>query len=323
MASLDDGIANLQKFIGEAGGSAAYLLQASGLLETAAEKIEGLDQEAQTDIGAVNRILSEAEGDLASARSGAVEALTSLGQLAEEAADDTLDTREGELEDAGDETEQAAETVRDDLDEAYSRLDDDGFRPHDTAMDDLGTGALDAKDAAEQAFEALADDVASLSSRGQALGDGAASGLAETESEVEAEVTVLAGRFDAVKDVWHDSIDGGLQASCDEVGAALQQIYTDWEGAVGGVAEALGDAAGAPMERVASYLEKDAHQGVEDAVGETLRGPAEALLTESAQVGGAAEGAAVVAESVGVLVGDLRVSVSVVGQIDKMLSELG
>jgi hypothetical protein len=323
MASLDDGISNLQSFIGEATGSANYLMQASGRLEATNTAIEQLEQEAQGDIGETNRVLVEAESELAESRASAVEALEALAQTAEEGADDTLETKRGELEDAGDETEQAAEAARDDLAESYDRLEAEGFRGHADALDDLGAGVENAKNAAERAFEELTDEVSSLSDRGEALGDAVAAGLAETESEVEQEVTVLAGRFDAVKDVWHQSIDEGLRASCDEVGGELQRIYTDWGAAVGEIADELGEDCSTPLDGVSTFVEQQAHQALEEAVGEMLRGPADHLLSEEGLAGAAAEAASVVAEAVGDIVEDLRVSVNVVGQIDRMLNELG
>lgn len=322
MAGIDESVGNLEQFIGEASSASAYLLQASSRLDNASDAIDRLEQEAQGDIGGTNDSLSEAESALADAHASAMSALEELAQAAEEAASSTLDATQGDLEEAVEETEDAAGTVRDDLDEAYDRLSEDGFREHTTAMEDLGTAADGASDDARAAFGGLADAVASLTARGESLREAVSGGLSETETEVEQEVDGLSDRFDAVKEVWHQQIDETLSAECSSVGDELHGAYASWADAVGDVADELKDGCRGPLDEFGGFLEEQAFQALEEAVGQLLRGGAEQALAEEGLSAGESETASAIAEALAEITPDLRIAVSVVGEIDRLLDEL-
>lgn len=323
MAAVDDSVANLQKFCGEAEGATSHLTHSNVQLQEVAEAIEQLGQRAQSGIADLNEALQEGLQALGDGREAVVTALDGVASEAEESVSDTLDAKESELEDAVRETEDAAETARDDLEQACDRVTDDGFRLHLEALSNLDSGLTDAEHDGQEAFLSLAGEIQALEARGAALRDEAGNALAEAESEAEQEASGLGERFDSAKTEWAQTIDEGVRESCEEVGVQVQQLYADWGDAVGGVADEIGEECAAPLEQAATFLEQESHQALEQAVGLLLRDPSDALLAEQGEAASVLEAGSAVAEALLELVPDLRVSVSVVGEIDRLLNELG
>ena len=322
MSSVDESVANLQQFIGEASSASAYLTSAASRLDNASGRIDELEQDAQEDIGGTNEALAEAESRLAADRTSALGAMEELAQVAEEAGSSTIDAQQDRLEDGADETEDAAGSARDDLDDAYDRVSEDGFRESLSSLQVLGSAADEGADHATTAFSGLAEAVTALTSRGDALRESVANGLGETETEVEQETQGLGERFDAVKQTWHQEIDDVLSAECAETGDELQSAYAGWGEAVGELADDLREKCTASNEELAGFLEDESPQALEEAVGEMLRGEAEQLLAEEGLSAAEGEAGTAITEALAGIVGDLRISVNVVGDIDRLLDEL-
>lgn len=322
MSGYDESVANLQQFIGETSSASAYLTSAAARLDNASSRIDELEQDAQGDVGDTNEALAEAEERLAAGRESALGALEALAQVAEEGASSAIDAQQDRLEDAAQETEDAAEAAREDLEDAYDRLSEDGFRETESSLADLGSAADDASNDATTSFGGLADAVTALTGRGDTLRGSVSDGLGEVETEVEAETQGLGERFDAVKQTWHQQVDDVLSAECAETGDELQSAYSAWGEAVGQVADDLREKCTAAAEELAGFLDEQAHQALETAVGEMLRGEAEQLLAEEGASAAAGEAAAAIGEALAAILGDLRIAVNVVGDIDRLLDEL-
>lgn len=323
MASVDDSVANLQKFIGEAEAAASHLTHSNVQLQEISEGVEQLGQRAQSEIADLNGALQDGLQELGSGREALVTALEGVADEADESVSDAIDAKESDLEDAVREMEDEAESSKDELEQACDRVTDDGFRVHAEALQNLESGLDDAQQASEEAFESLAGEVQSLQARGEAVKEETAGALAEAESEAEREAADLGERFDAARTEWAQTIDEGLRESCEEVGGQVQQLYADWGEAVGGLAGEIDEECAPPFEAAATFLEQESYQALEQAVTELLQTPSEALLVEQGEAAGVLEAGSAVAEALTVLIPDLRVSVSVVGEIERLLNELG
>jgi hypothetical protein len=321
MSGIDESVANLEQFIGEASSASSYLVSASSRLDKVSGAIDTTEQDAQDDIGDTNEVLATAETRLGEARTAAIGALETLAQSAEEA-QGAIDEKQGALDDAAGEAEDGAGDARDDLDDGYDRISADGFREHTAAAEDLGAAADGAADEATGIFGRLSDGLTELTTRAGTLRESVSGGLGDTEAAVEEETEGLGDRFDAVKETWHQQIDDVLSQECSATGDELHGAYAAWGDAVGEVADELRESCAKPAGELASFLDEDAHQALEQAVGELLRGEADQLLAEEGLCAAGSEAAGAISEALAEIVGDLRVSVNVVGEIDRLLDEL-
>ncbi len=320
---LDDSIAKLEKFCADTGQAAGHLVHSGDRLQTVADALEQIDQDAERTIGETNRELEEGMQVLTQGRDDVASALEELASLAEEAGDNRLPTCSTDVEHAADETEQGAEQVGDDLEESFSRVAEEGFRTHAEALEALQSGLGDSGEIAEQALAAFADGVQGLQRRGEQAGADAASALGEAEAEVEKETTALAGRFDEVTSTWAQSIDGALRTASDQVGASVQQLYVAWGQAAATVASELVQESGAAIDQVTAFVAEESREALEGAVRELLNGPGDELLTATGETAVTLEAGQAVTDAVGGLLGDLRVSIVKVAEIDRILNELG
>jgi uncharacterized phage infection (PIP) family protein YhgE len=320
VATLDDGVRNLERFLG-------YLALATGEVQRVATELAATEQElaqlerdAGEQGGALSDWLEELRSGIDSAAQEATDAVSALaegGGAAREVVSEGLDR----LQEGAELAEERVEGAGDDVDEGHARLLEQGFEALGQMLDGLGQDVETARGQAEactdellagvQGYRTETDDAwaGADASTGQAAGDCAALAASVEESvrdsmqmleaeggAVEQACSSLAGDLDAIYD--------GLSQTADEEEKALAAALAD-------VTEAV-----------------DGH--VESGRADLLEGPSQELETGalprlSAGLDGVAAllgDAASLREQLPALTADLAKCQVIVGKVDELLQAM-
>lgn len=320
MASLDEGVVNLQRFI-------AHLVNSTGALEKSSEhfnesshRFGELEDEAAEQVGGLNDELEELGSALDSSLKGAEDALTELTQAATDA-QGTSGEAQHRLEEAAASLENQAEKTDSELADGNARLTTEGFdalgRTLDEAQKELHAEAQDA----EQVFTKLEDAIGTSQTEAEAAWDSAEAALDEATTELGQD----ASAFEAAADEsvqGFDTAAGEFEQQCTDLASDVDLIYDALDSAV--------DQEGHEWEQNLEALAKEAAAWASGAAEERLEQPARmveeealnSLEQEYSAVGTLLEGGRDTAGELEPLADDLAHCQAVVAQVDQLMNAM-
>jgi chromosome segregation ATPase len=317
MATLDDGIQDLQQFIGELITANGALEQVTAHLADSTRDLSDLDASVAEHAGGFNDDLEDFATQLESAEAEAVQAIEDLAQAAG-TAQDTLEGERGQVEHAADELESRVQAVRTGLDEADHELTEQGFTVLAQASEQSESALEAERQDAQQAFTEMADGVHGFETAAQAAWDAADQAADEAvsdartqESSLETEGSESVHAFEAA--------GGEFGSACSALEAELGGIY---EGCVAGI-DADGDELVHGLESLAqeavAFVERGAQEGLDTPADLVEQEALGGLHEEFSSLGHCLETAHGLAESLDPLADELVKSQTVVDQVDRLI----
>jgi hypothetical protein len=320
MATIDDGVANLQRFI-------AYVIAATGALETSTgffresrDRFSELEGELDDAGGGLNDELEELASVLDSGLGDAEDALNDLTQA----------TREGEAAavEAHKRLEQAAADVQEETEktltgvaDANARLVTRGFDAVGTALDQARKELEAESQECEQAFDGLEGAVGTMQAEAEAAWDSA-------EAELEEGVTELAQARSAVEAAAADSVQGFESAAdefeqhCSDLASEVDLIYDALDAAVAQEGQEWDQQVGAFVNDAVDFVRSGLDERLAQPAGLVESEALRALEQEYSALGGVLDGAQQTAVELQPLAEDLARCQQVLATIHELLNAL-
>lgn len=320
MATLDEGVVNLQRFIAHLAASTSALERSGDHFKESAQKFGELEDEVVEEGGGLNDELEEIGSTLDSAKGDAQDALMELIQAASEA-QGTTGEAQTRIEEAASDLDEKAQTILGDLDEAHGHLTEQGFDALGQTLDGSQQELETESQEGEQALTELETAVAGFETEAQTAWDAAEGELDEAISDLsEGESSLQTAASEGVQGL--ETAGTEFEQSCSTLESAVDLIYDvldkdvaeqgqEWEQHVQTIAkEAIGFVEAGAQER----LEQPAIVVEEEAVASLSQeyGALEAVL----------DGATTTAEELKPLAEELAKCQTIVGQIDELMNAL-
>jgi len=230
MATLDDGVANLQRFI-------AHLVASTGALETSTEsfrdsggRFADIEDEVDQEGGGLNDRLDELGSALDSGLDDAERALTELTQAAREGEGSAAGGQQ-RLDQAATDVAEEAERTLDGAADASARLVAQGFEALGQTLDQQQKEIEAKTDACEQAFSELEATADTSETEAEAAWDAAQAELDEAMSDM----TEAASAFEAATAQTVDAFEaaaGEFEQHCSDLQSEVDVIYDALDAAV-------------------------------------------------------------------------------------------
>lgn len=218
MATLDEGVVNLQRFVGLLANATSATEQVGDRVKEAARRFADLEGEAEEEGGGLNDHLTELGSTLQTEEAEAVEAITELIQAAQDAQDTVGDAQE-KVERAASDLESKASDVENDLEQASTQLTSEGFTPLDQAVAEAQQELESESQEEEQAFTELEGAVGGFQSEAEAAWNEAEGELEEATGDLtEAETALEAAATEGVQ---------GFTAAADEMETACTTLQSE------------------------------------------------------------------------------------------------
>lgn len=320
MATLDEGVVNLQRFV----ASLALATEALGKIDGSVQELEKgfttLAGEVQAEGGGLNDHLGEMATALEQGEDEAGQALTDLTHAASEG-EQTVGAARDTVEHTASDLEEKVQTLETELDEAHTALVAEGFEALGHTLDQVEQDLQHETQEEVQALEGLASAVHTLEADVQASFtavesaiDEAAHDLADARSGVEAEAD------QGVHDL--EAAGGEMESSCSSLEGELEVIYAALTSGA--------DGQGHDWEQAVQHVGQEAAAFVEAGQEQRVDRPAQALeddgvvplTTEYAAVGVLLDAAAPAAAELEPLSEELVKSQTVVAQVDELMNAL-
>jgi hypothetical protein len=247
MATLDDGVVNLQRFIGHLANSTSALGQLTDHFESKSKSFAQLEDEVGQEGDGLGDELQEMTTALETGEQEATSALTDLTQAA---ADGQQSTEEAQqlVEKAASDVDQKVHTVMTELDGADTSLTDQGFQALGQTLDEAEKELHTEDEESTSAFAELGTAVQGFESDSQTAWDAAEGELEHSTSDLQQEETDLES---AAGDAVHGFEAAGTEGEnqCSALESELEAIYEhlvtgveaeghEWEQAVQQAAQA-------------------------------------------------------------------------------------
>jgi hypothetical protein len=223
MATLDDGVVNLQRFVGLLASATSATQQVGDHVKQASQQFSRLEDEAEQEGGGLNDNLTELQQTL---ERDEAEALSALGELlqaatdAQQAAGDAHDKVEQTATDLDDK----AGTIETDLEQASGQLTSEGFQPLGQLLDEAQQQIDTESNEEEQAFTELEGAVGTFESEAETAWNDAEQELDESTTDLtEAETEVKAEADESVQGF--DTAAGEVETDCSNLEGAVDAMY--------------------------------------------------------------------------------------------------
>jgi len=318
MATLDDGVLNLQRFV-------ASLVTATEALGKIGDFVKALDNGLnELDHEGAAAGLDDHLGEMSTALDGGeAEARQALTDLIHAVASEeqTIGAARDKVEHAASDVQEKARAVMTDVEGAHDTLSSEGFQPlaHtlDQAEQDLQSEAQEEDQALQDldtAVQGFASEAQSAWSEADTALDGATHHLGEGQSSVESEATEGVHAF--------ETLGGEIESFCTSLEGELEVIY--------GALTSGTDAQGHEWDQGVQNLAQQAVTFLEGGQQERVVQPAamvadeamKPLSQEYATVGAVLDVAVAAAGELEPLSGELAKSQTVVAQVDELMNAL-
>jgi predicted nucleic acid-binding Zn-ribbon protein len=318
MATIDDPIANLQRFI-------ASLIMSNGALEKITQHVQEtargftqLEDEAHEHGSSLKEHLEEFRSKLDTAEDEVRQAIEELRHTAADG-QQTLAEAEGNIEQAGSNFEEKANAVSAHLDEEHSRLTDQGFTVLAHTLDQAEQQLETERQESEPAFKELEGAVHGFETQAQTAWEAAHGALEHATADFSHEESALAAEASGAHQAF-DSAASEIDSACHSLEGEVGAIYDAFTAGV--------DVAGGELGGTAQNLLQEAIGFVEAGGQSRLEHPTDTLETDAlsplgeeyAALGATLHSAAVTAAELELLADDLVKSKVVVRQIEKLVN---
>jgi hypothetical protein len=320
MATMDAGVANLQRFIAHLAASTGALAKSADQFKQSGIALGEMEGTAAAEGGALNDELEELGSVVDGGRDEADDALGGLAEAATDAQGVIAEAR-AELAEAATETEEKTAAILGELGDAQARLIAEGFEALGSALEDVQQEL--AADALEtlQAFTELEGAAGGWETEAGAAWDEAGAELDRAvAAHGEAASDVEAAAAEAVKGF--QSAAAEFEQRCSQLESDVDVIYDALDAAV--------EEQGREWEREAQRMAGEAVASVQADAQQRLERPAVlledealvALAAEWSSMGAIFDGAAASAGELQPLADELARCQAVVGHIDELLNAL-
>jgi DNA repair exonuclease SbcCD ATPase subunit len=320
MATTDDPIANLQRFIASLTQSNGAVGKITQHVQETSHEFTQLEAEVHDHGGALKEDVEDFRSKLDAAEAEVRQAIEDLKHAAE-SGQQALAEAEGHVEQAGGDFEEKLHAVSAHLEEEHSRLTDQGFTVLGHTLDQAEQQLESERQESDQAFKELEGAVHGLETEAQAAWqaahgalDHATSGASQEESGLASEATSAHEAFLSAA----SEIDGACHSLERDIGASYDRFTA-------GV-----DAAGTELNGATRNLLREAVAFVEAGGQAHLEEPANALETDAlsplgeeyAALGATLHSAAAIVAELDPLADNLLRCKAVVGEIDKLVNAI-
>jgi len=223
MATLDEGVVNLQRFVGLLASATSATEQVGDHVNEASRLFAQLENEAEQEGGGLNDHLTELGQALETEEAEALAAIGELTQAATEAQDAAGDAHD-KVEQTATDLDDKANTVETELEQASAQLTSEGFQPLTQALDEAQQEMETESNEEEQAFTELESAVGGFASEAETAWneaetelDEAATDMTEGETELQTESTEDVQVFEGAA--------GALETACTDLEGAVEAIY--------------------------------------------------------------------------------------------------
>jgi len=320
MATLDDGLANLQRFI-------AHLVASTGALEKSAEffresrdRFSDLEDEVGDEGGGLNDELDELASVLDSGLRDAEEALNDLTQAARDG-EGTAGEAQQRLEQAAAGVQEETEKTLDAVADANARLVTQGFGALGHTLDQTQKDLEAETQECEQAFDGLEGAVGTSQTEAEAAWDAAEAELDEAISDMgEAASSFEAAAADSVQGF--EAAAGEFEQHCLDLASEVDQIYDDLDAAVAEEGQEWDQQVTAFVTEAMGFVESGAQERLEQPAGMVENEALSALEQEYSALGGMLGGATETAGELEPLAEDLARCQQVIAKVDELMNAL-
>lgn len=321
MVQLDEGVGNLERFIGLLTDTSSKLDEGVEGLDQAAGDLDRVEGETEDTLGDFASTLDDIAGEIGEAADSTAEGIDTLSQQAREIAQERCAGAESEATAGGDAFEEKVESGGDALDTETAGTVNDGFKVFGETLDRSTRDLKEAGEAAEKALTTLGHDAA-----GEQVEADEAFGRSETAFDgAEAEIGTHASAIEAAAADTVSNLEGA--------GEDLETECTSLQGEADTTYEAIGDGVESESDELATETQDMLETTADDLNTEASEPITEALTLAVDEAGGEYDGAlddvsALLGDAADVctelepLVAELDRSQNVVETIDKMLKAM-
>jgi predicted nucleic acid-binding Zn-ribbon protein len=320
MATTDDPIANLERFI-------ATLAAANGALEKITQHVQETSQgftqlEAETHDhgGSLKEHLEGFRSSVDTAEEEVRQAIDEIGQAAA-GGQQALAEAEGHVEQAGSDFEEKAHAVSAHLDEEHSRLTDQGFTVLGHALDEAEQQLESERQELEQAFKELEGAVHASETEAQAAWEAGHGAYENSTSDLSHEESGLAAEASGAHQAF-DSDASEIDSVCHSLDGEIEAIYHAFTAAVEAAGGELGGAAQNLLQQAVGFIEAGGQSRLEEPANTLEADSLRPLGEEYAALGATLNSASAIAAELEPLADDLVKSKAVAGQIDKLVNTI-
>jgi hypothetical protein len=319
MATVDDGIVNLRRFVAALATATAALEEIGEHIEGSAQKLVELEAYASEEGGELNEQLAELGSALDRERGEACDGLNQATRAAIEA-QGTVGQSIDRLGGAAAEVETRAQSALAEIDKAHAELSERGFTDLARTVEDLEQAMEAEVRELDQAFDELKSAVDRVEGESQTTWDAADAEVDQSTADVGEVQTALENQTaDSVSGLEAEA--GQLEAFCTTLAGDVDLIYD--------VLDAGVHTAGQQWEQHAFQLGQESTRAIQAAEKEQLQQPLLALQGPFAELdqtlsslGTLLQVATEVGHELSPLAEELAKCQQVVGQIDKLLNAL-
>ena len=320
MATLDDGIENLRRFIAKLVAANAAVDQVTTHLQESTRELTQLEGTATEQGGGLNDDLEQAgtqlEGDHA-------EAVKALEELARESgsAEQAVEGERTQVEQSARGFEDAARSVATDLDEESGRLTQDGFGVLAQTIDEVEAELESARSESGQAWTELQGAIDGFEARSQTAWDAGDAALDESaaaaaglQAALEAEAAAGVQAVDQAGDE--------LEGDCATLVQELVAVYDACVAGIDAEASALAAEVQDLGDQVLAFVQTEGDGRLAVPAAAVENEALEGLETEYTNVAVAITAGLATSGVLDPLTEDLAKSQTVVGQVDRLISAM-
>jgi predicted nucleic acid-binding Zn-ribbon protein len=318
MATTEDPIANLQRFIASLTMSNGAVEKITQHVQETSQVLTQLEGEAHDHGGGLKEHLEEFRSKLDAAEDEVRQAVEDVRHAAADG-QQALTEAGGYVEKAGGDVEETAHNVSAHLDDEHSRLTDQGFAVLGHTLDEAEQQLESERQEAEHAFKELEGAVHGFETEAQTTWEAGHGAFDHATSDLSQEESALAAEA------------SGAHQAFDSAASEIEGVSHSLEGEIGTIYDAFTagvDAAGGELEGAAQNLFQQAVGFVEAGGQAKVEEPATALDADAlgplgeeyAALAVALHSAAATTAELEPLADDLVRSKAVVGQIDKLVN---
>jgi ABC-type transporter Mla subunit MlaD len=320
MATTDDPVANVQRFIASLTTANGSLEQITQHLQVTSRDLAQLEDEAHSHGGNLNEDLDHFRSRLEAAEQGLRQAIDELTHTATQSRQ-TLAESEGQLEQAGGAVEEKAHGVSAHVEEEQSRLTDQGFTVLGHTLEEAEHQLDSEGRESDQAFNELKGVVHDLEAEAQAAWEAAHSAFEHASSEMSHEEATLTAQTSEAHQAL-DSEASELDSACHSLEGEIGTIYDTFTAGVETAGGELGEAAQSLIQEAVGFVQAGGQSRLEEPAETLEEGALGPLAEEYAALGSALHVATATAADLEPLTDELVKCKAVVGQVDKLLNAM-
>jgi chromosome segregation ATPase len=319
MATLDEGVVNLQRFIGLLANATSATGQVEDHVTESSRRFAELDGDTEEEGGGLNDRLTDLASALETDEAAAAQALTELVQAAKDAQEMVGDAQEM-VEQAATELEATADAVEDDIEQASSQLASEGFEPLAQVLEEAEQELEKESQELDQAFTELETEVKAFQTEAEAAWNEADAALDEAAGDMNgAEAAIEAASGDGVQGF--EVAGGEMETACTTLQADVDVIYDALDSGVEAQGQAWEQAVQAAAAEALAFV-TDAGQRLDQAADIVNDDALATLDQEYDALGTVLDAAGPLLSDLEPLAADLASGQAVLGQVDALMDAL-